>query len=296
MSKTRLAMILVVAVMMLITAAGCKIKPTKPEDLFIDMVYVPGGSFTMGDTRGGGNEDELPTHTVTLNHFYIGRYEVTQSEYSEYLLPDMKWDYTFGRGKRYPAYNVSWYAAIRYCNLRSLAEKLTPCYSINGSTNPSDWSSIPTENNSATWDAVVCDFSASGYRLPTEAEWEYAARGARDWPDYLYSGSDSLDTVAWSGGSVYTCYRVGTKEPNGLGIYDMSGNLWEWCWDWYDESYYESSPQANPTGPETSLMRVKRGGFFCSNAEECRVSSRWSQNPYTHIVRIGFRVCRSIVE
>lgn len=255
-------------------------------------VYVPGGTFTMGDTRGAGGSSELPTHSVTLNPFYLSKYQVTQGEYETIMGSNPAHD--CGVGSNYPVYYVSWYSSLKYCNLRSLAEGFTPVYSINGSTNPASWGSVPTSSNS-TWNAAICDWNANGYRLPTEAEWEYAARGASNNPDYLYSGSDDIDAVAWySGNSDGSTHPVGGKAPNGLGIYDMSGNLYEWCWDWYGSSYYGSSPSNNPTGPTSGSSRVKRGGYWNSSACYCRVAYRGGYDPPSNASNsYGFRVCRA---
>ena len=259
----------------------------------VQMIYVPGGTFTMGDTRGQGASDELPTHTVTLNSFYIGKFEVTQAEYSQNMQPGSSWTSGYGLGDNYPAYYVSWYVILKYCNLRSIAEGLTPCYTINGSTNPANWGAVPTSNDS-TWNAAICNWNANGYRLPTEAEWEYAARGASNNPDNLYSGSDDINAVAWYGSnSGYISHPVGTKAPNGIGTYDMSGNLYEWCWDWYSSSYYNSSPQNNPTGPARGSARVRRGGGWSSSAFYCRVARRNSYYPSDSGGNIGFRLCRA---
>lgn len=266
-----------------------------------EMVLVPGGTFTMGDTRGEGSSNELPTHSVTLNSFYIGKYEVTQEEYSQYMQPGYSWSSDYGLGDNYPAYYVSWYAILKYCNLRSMAEGLTPVYSISGSTNPANWGSVPTSINS-TWNAAICNWNANGYRLPTEAEWEYAARGATNTPDYLYSGSDDINTVAWYNGnnSPYGSKPVGTKAPNGLGLFDMSGNVYEWCWDWYS-SNYSSSPSSNPTGPASGSYRVQRGGYWYNSASRCRVARRNFGSPdFSDIYPsygsyyIGFRLCRAV--
>ena len=266
------------------------IETTPPPANF---VFVPGGTFTMGDTRGEGYSDELPTHSVTLNSFYIGKYEITQAEYSQYMQPGSIWSSNYGHGDDYPAYYVSWYAILKYCNLRSMAEGLTPVYTISGSTNPANWGSVPTSSNS-TWNAATCNWNANGYRLPTEAEWEYAARGATNTPDYLYSGSDDINAVAWYSGnnSPYVSKPVGTKSPNGLGLFDMSGNLYEWCWDWYS-SNYSSSPSSNPTGPASGSRRVFRGGYWDSGAYECRVAFRIRSYPYSSNYGIGFRLCRA---
>jgi formylglycine-generating enzyme len=258
-----------------------------------NFVSIPGGTFTMGDTHGEGSSYELPTHSVTLDPFYIGKYEVTQAEYSQYMQPGSSWTSGYGLGDNYPAYYVSWYAILKYCNLRSMAEGLTPVYSISGSTDPANWGAVPTNYNTA-WDAAICNWNANGYRLPTEAEWEYAARGATNNPDYLYSGSDDVNAVAWYGGnnSLSGSKPVGTKAPNGIGTYDMSGNLWEWCWDWYSSSYYNSSPSNNPTGPASGSGRVVRGGYWDHSAYVCRVANRgFGTGPFSS-EHIGFRVCR----
>ncbi len=256
------------------------------------MIYVPGGTFIMGDTHGGGSSDELPTHSVTLDPFYISKYEVTQAEYALYMQPGYSWTDGYGLGDDYPAYFISWHMILKYCNLRSLAEGLTPCYTISGSTDPADWGPIPPYTN-PTWDAAICDWSADGYRLPTEAEWEYAARGAVDPPDYLYSGSDDINAVAWySVNSGFSSHPVGTKAPNELGTHDMSGNLIEWCWDWYGP--YSSTPQTNPTGPASGPFRVLRGGAWIVNAGNCRVAIRHYLFPYDRDLDIGFRVCRAV--
>lgn len=265
--------------------------PTPPANF----VYVPGGTFTMGRTTGSGDSDELPTHSVTLNSFYIGKYEVTQGEYSQYMQPGSSWTSSYGLGNNYPAYYASWYAILKYCNLRSIAEGLTPVYTISGSTNPASWGAVPTTNN-ATWNAAICNWNANGYRLPTEAEWEYAARGATNTPDYLYSGSDDINAVAWHGGnnSPYGSKPIGTKAPNGLGLYDMSGNLWELCWDWYSSSYYSSSPGSNPTGPSSGTYRLVRGGSWGDHASSCRVANRSNSIPYSGGSYNGFRLCRAM--
>jgi len=254
-------------------------------------VCVPGGTFTMGNTLGGGISDELPTHSVTLSAFYIGKYEVTQSEWQTIMgsIPASG----NGVGDNYPVYYVSWYSAIKYCNLLSMAESLTPAYTISGSTNPTNWGTVPDSAN-ATWDAAICNWSANGYRLPTEAEWEYAARGGTTTPDYVYSGSDDIDVVAWYDGNNTPSgtKQVGQLQANSLGIYDMSGNVNEWCWDWYSFNYYSSSPSNNPTGSDSGISRLLRGGSWRNNANSCRVSSRYSFPYNNSIIFIGFRLVR----
>jgi len=224
----------------------------------------------MGDHFNEGNSNELPVHEVTLNSFYIGQYEVTQAEYESLMGSNPAHDN--GIGDNYPVYWVTWYNAVEYCNALSIQEGLTPCYDL------SDWS---------------CDFSEDGYRLPTEAEWEYAARGGVNWTDnYRYSGTtDNLGNYAWYNGS--QSHEVGTKLPNQLDIYDMSGNVSEWCNDWSLSSYYSSSPANNPTGPDSGSLRVIRSGGWVSNANYCRVANRGYGYPDVSYSMIGFRILRA---
>ena len=259
-----------------------------------NMVFVSGGTFMMGDTRGEGEPNELPIHSVTLNDYYIGKYELTQAEYVQYMAPKYSWRSEYGLGDDYPAYMVSWYDILKYCNLRSMAEGFDPVYSANGITNPADWKRLD-----GTWasfaNAIICNWNADGYRLPTEAEWEYAARGGTNDPDYLYSGSDDADAVAWHSGNNMPLGNkpVGSKAPNGLGIYDMSGNSWELCWDWYDATYYNSSPSVHPKGPDVGSYWITRGGSYYRPESYSRVSIRWGTDIYSGFIDTGFRVCRT---
>jgi formylglycine-generating enzyme required for sulfatase activity len=307
MRKLRLALIFVAAVMMLITVTSCGKKTTEPDVSAGKMIFVPGGTFTMGDTKNLEFYGAQPTHTVTLNPFYIGKYEVTQAEYTKYMQPKHHWIDLYGLGARYPAYGISWYAAIKYCNLRSIAEGLTPCYTISESTNPADWGEVPDDYNHPgirTWDIVTCDFAANGYRLPTEAEWEYAARGATNVPDYRYSGSDNIDAVAWYDNQTIGAdheelktHPAAKKAPNALGIYDMSGNVGEWCWDWFDANYYARSPENNPTGPVRGRdLRVTRGGYWFADAWKCIVFYRGNEFTSSNDAALGFRLCRSKID
>lgn len=256
------------------------------------MVGIAGGPYTMGDIRGVGYYWEHPSHPVTVNSFYISKSLVTQSEYQAIMGINPASGY--GVGANHPVYNVSWYSAIKYSNLRSMAEGLTPVYSIAGSTNPADWGVVPYAEN-ATWDAVISNWNANGYRLPTEAEWELAARGGSNTPDYLYSGSDDIDAVAWYWGNntPQGTKPVATKAPNSLGLYDMSGNILEWSWDWYDSAYYDTSPTDNPKGPDSGTHRSLRGGGWDYDAIDCRVSSRDFAKQWEISTGIGFRVVRS---
>ena len=241
-----------------------------------DMVFVEGGTFQMG-----GDEDEMPVHTVTVSSFYMSAHEVTQSEYYGVMRENPSW---FSGNWDNPVECVSWYDAIEYCNALSLINGLTPCYRGNRDR------------------GYTCDFSADGYRLPTEAEWEYAARGGKkDYLDTRYSGSDNLSRVAWYGYydeedenrtvTEYTTMPVERKLPNELGLYDMSGNVWEWCWDWYGG--YTSAAQTNPHGASSGSFHVNRGGSWGDFASNCRVARRGYDSPsYSHYL-LGFRVVRS---
>ncbi|MCB5233766.1 MAG: SUMF1/EgtB/PvdO family nonheme iron enzyme [Candidatus Cloacimonetes bacterium] len=262
-------------------------------NLDVEMIEVPMGSFNMGRTIGEGWPHELPVHRVSISSFHMSKYPVTQGEYQLImgLNPDV--DNIVDIAK--PVNDVSWNHAIKYCNLRSMDEGLTPVYSLFGSTDPADWGIVPQLGDPA-WDSVSCDWTANGYRLPTEAEWEYAARGGHDYPDLLYSGSNTLSDVGWYySNSSHILRDVGMKDPNSLGIYDMSGNVREWCWDWFDEDYYSMTPPINPIGPNSGEYRVLRGGYWFDRSIHCRVSARsYHPHPFVSGFGNGFRVCRSL--
>jgi len=252
----------------------------------IEFILVQGGTFNMGDASVSG---ATPVHSVTLSSFYISKYEVTQQLWLDIM--GTKPSYFTGDLNR-PVETVSWYDIMVYCNKRSIAEGKTPCYSISGSTEPAAWGTVPTNSKNATWDAAICNWSAKGYRLPTEAEWEFAARGGNSSQGYTYSGSNTIDNVAWySTNSDNTTHSVGTKAPNELGIYDMSGNVWEWNWDWY--AYYTATAQINPTGAATGTSRLLRGGAYGNVGNYCRVASRNNSYPYDRGSSYGFRLART---
>ncbi len=217
----------------------------------IEMVFVQVCTSEQSDCGG----DKKPVHREITGDFYMSKYEVTQKQWKAVMGKNpSKW-----KGGKLPVERISWYDAVRFCNKLSEREGLDPCYAINGKN-------------------VICDFSKNGYRLPTEAEWEYAARGglAGLGSAYKYAGSNDVNAVAWyKGNSGDRTHKVGTKTPNELGLYDMSGNVWEWC----HEYYYSHSSQNNSQGPDSTLGFVLRGGSWYSNAMLVRVSSKLSINP-----------------
>jgi len=249
-------------------------------------VRIEGGTFKMGSVRVW-EDDSRPIHTVTVSSFYMGKYEVTQKEWFDVMgttiesIAHARRIKLYGEGDNYPMYHVSWFHAIEYCNRRSIKEGLTPVYTDARRFNKKD--------------TISCDWNANGYRLPTEAEWEYAAKGGNGSPgNYIYSGSDNLDEVAWhennSGGG---SRPVGTKAPNRLGLYDMSGNVWEWCWDWYNEDYYRNSPQTNPRGASSGIERVIRGSSWNRDAFVAPLATRLDFKPKDYSATIGFRLVRN---
>ena len=281
------------------TCSICNFEETKqiiaiPENFAL----IPAGTFQMGRTAGA--TDEKPVHEVTITKdFYMGKYEVTQAEYEKYCsYGSSKPSSSYGVGNNYPVYYVSWYDALVYCNKRSIAEGLTPCYSISGNTDPSKWGTVPTSSDS-TWNAVVCDWNANGYRLPTEAEWEYAARAGDNTVSSLtYAGTNSsskLGEYAWyDDNSSDKTHPVGTKKANALGLYDMSGNVYEWCWNWYTSSYNTGTEGgSDPTGASSGSRRVRRGGGWDFISDFCAVSNRDGNNSNSRGNNLGFRVVRS---
>ena len=279
MKKAFIAAMTVVALVAMGCASGSKTAQT-PEEAeaaaakaaeiqgLFELVDVEGGSYKMGDAMG--EKDEFPVHTVEVGSFKMSTTEITQELYKKVMGTNP----SYFKGEKLPVEKVSWLDAVKFCNKLSEIQGLDPCYTIGSS--------------------VSCDFNANGYRLPTEAEWEYAARGGIANEKFQYSGSDSIDEVAWyTGNSENQTHEVGTKAPNSLGIYDMSGNVWEWCWDNYSETYYTEGSQSNTKGPGSGDKKVLRGGSRSSiigdGSSICRVSNRSSAKASESYYLNGFR-------
>ncbi len=266
-------------------------------------VKVPGITIKGDETWIPESEVFISKRSLTIGDLYVSDHEVTRGEYKALMGTDPSKADAYDKDGNYlkgdnalnnPVNNVNWYNAIVYCNKLSIKEGLTPCYTISGSTDPDNWGSVPTSSNSAssnsTWNAATCDFEASGYRLPTEAEWEWLARGGEN---YKYAGSDTVGEVAW-----YTLNTndtgtrdVKTKAANGYGLYDMSGNLYEWCWDWYGDESISSSTGA--CGASSGYVRVRRGGCWFGSSRGCEVANR-NFDPTNRYQYYGFRVVRNV--
>lgn len=294
------------AVRFRITASGT---PTAPDGFAL----IPAGWFTMGRTSGD-TDGNAPPVSVYVSAFYMAKYEVTKALWDEVRTWGLANGYTDlptggGKAANHPVHSINWYAMVKWCNARSMKEGLTPCYSVSGLT-------YQTGNS----DSVACNWSASGYRLPTEAEWEKAARGGVGGKRFSWgadtinhsnanyranSSAYSYDTSGYtsftyhpsytSGGTPYTS-PVGSFAANGYGLYDMAGNVSEWCWDWYSASYYTSG-SSDPRGPVSGSHRVGRGGSWVASAISARCMERGNDSPPPGITynRHGFRPARSSV-
>jgi formylglycine-generating enzyme required for sulfatase activity len=291
---------------------------------FPDMAFIPEGAFEMGDHQGGGDWDELPVHNVQIDAFFMDIFDVTNDQYCTFLnsayglglievnsgtvyknddtepycdtssytqYSRILWDgNTFSvtsPKEDHPMVMVSWYGAAAYANWRSVQDGLTPCYDLN------------------TWN---CDFNADGYRLPTEAEWEKAARGGEQSPYYMYPWGNNIDGSAAnyeSSGDPFegtwpettpVGYYDGNQIPagvdmaNGYGLYGMAGNVWEWCNDRYDPSYYGTSPNDNPRGPASGSSRILRSGSWISSTHSLRCANRYDHGPGNRYCGRGFRL------
>ena len=236
-------------------------------------VLINGGTFTMGSpaSETGRNDSEMQ-HRVTVSSFYMGRYEVTQADYEEVMGANP----SQAKGFNLPVTHVSWFDAAEYCNRLSRREGLTPAYTISGNR----------DSRAVTWNR-----NASGYRLPTEAEWEYACRAGTT--TAYNTGAAINDNTGWHGTNSGDRMRpVGEKPANAWGLHDMHGNVWEWCWDWYGT--YGTANQTDPEGASLGVGRVSRGGSWSASAARLRSAYRNSYTPAYRYGNLGFRLARSI--
>ena len=266
---------------------------TIEDDATPDMVYVKGGTFHMGDHTGEALA-ALPVREIGINSFMISRFEITFDQFDLFcktgniLFPP---DGGYGRGDR-PAGNVNWYDAVLYCNWLSEYENFDPCYQF--------FPDQQDTGNMSIFDSekllVICDYSKNGYRLPSEAEWEFAAAGGIYSRGFIYSGSNNVHEVAWyfDNSGKYP-NRVGEKLPNELGLYDMSGNVYEWTYGWYMKNYKDiQEGDTNPSGPDRGTAKVVRGGSCFFDSWGCRIWYRKTLQPACRVPYVGFRVVRSV--
>jgi len=233
----------------------------------VKMVLIPAGEFVMG--QAAGPADEQPVRRVLVSSFYMDQYEVTQGDYQRITGVNPS---KFGGGdwQNYPVDRITWRQAAAYCNERSRREGLAPCY------------------NETTWQ---CNFAANGYRLATEAEWEYACRAGGDGPYYFGRGEEKLERYGWyKANSSGHSHAVGQKPPNKWGLYDMAGNVYEWCNDYYDGQYYQKGPLSDPAGPNDGKEKTLRGGSWASEASSCRSASRFHDDPVSADACLGYPV------
>ena len=286
------------------TAYGADITFKTPSVTPAGFSLIPAGAFQMGDSFGEGDADERPLRQVTVSAFYMAQRETTKALWDEVRAWGISRGYTDlpvggGKAATHPVQEVNWFDIIKWCNARSEKEGLVPCYTVGGS---------PLRTGTAT---PLVNWTAKGYRLPTEAEWEKAARGGLErkrfpWGDtithslanYYSEANFAYDTSPTRG--YHPLYASGIRphtspagsfDTNGYGLFDMAGNVWEWCWDWYGGSYYSGGVMNDPRGPASGSFRVFRGGAEGSNASVCRVAFRhFTEAPSFRSNVVGFRV------
>lgn len=251
-----------------------------PNNAYPVLIPIDGGTFTMGDNSSENNA-EKPEHQVTIKPFYISATEITQKQYAEVMLsslPNFK-----PKGDDYPANYVRFNDAVRFCNALSKIHKLEECYTIDD------------PGGDEHHIKVYCDFTKNGYRLPTEAEWEYAARAGTK--DNLWGIPEPLDEYAYYNNMTNKApFPVHKKKANAFGLYDMNGNVAEIVWDWYDETYYAKSPKENPTGPAMtaeSEYKIVRGGYYENPKDQIKATSKKQIHLILREVYIGFRIAKN---
>ena len=316
----RYAILIVALILTASLAMWASVPAPAPEAGSAEMVAVAGGTFVMGNTLDGGLDNEKPVHQVTLASYWIGKYEVTYPLWVRVRDWARANGYEFenegqdGYGSQtvnttpqansvdedavaaaaatrpsfteQPVVNINWYDMVKWCNAYSEMQGRTPCYYTG--------SAFRTVYKTGRKDLliVMVNWAANGYRLPTEAEWEYAAKGgaAGVANPFKYAGSNEPDSVAWyTGTSGNATHPVGTRKPNQLGIHDMSGNVWEWCFDWYGS--YTAAAQNAPRGPESGQYRVLRGGS-CFDSDFLRSAYRNGYVEPAFLNVFGFRLVR----
>jgi len=273
---------LLLAVSLVMLGSGCQKKNDQesPQSLIqivktkadIEMVCIPAGGFQMGSDAG--SPDETPVHRVYVDAFLMDRHEVTQAQYSAFPLPDP----SHFKNPQHPVEQINWTDALAFCNERSLDENLTPCYDI---------------------ETGECNFQANGYRLPTEAEWEYACRAGTHTEFAYGNGTGHFQAGAWyRENAPQKTQPVATRQPNAWGLYDMHGNVREWCYDYYSDTTYQQSPEKNARGPAQGRERVIRGGGWDSSAQSCRSAYRTADASINDTClasdSIGFRCVRNM--
>jgi len=272
--------------------------------------FIPAGIFYGKDTNYNYN--------WKISAFHMSRYDITRAQFSNVMGTDPS-DPSIATGTDDPVQQVNWYQALVFCNKLSVKEGLTPVYSIKGSSDPSTWGEIPMAAPDKTWDAVVANWSASGYRLPTVCEWCWAAMGAdkanpgkfnntgffKAFPGSTGTNTNNIENYVWfTDNSDFKTHPVGAKLPNELGLFDMSGNVWQWCWDWGVNTaeslsgltnLNEMPPSGSYTdwrGPGAATYRTKVGGCYDEDASLCAISQMWGDAPNSADCHLGFRVVR----
>lgn len=308
--KSGFVVLSIFMIAMIFLSFGCK-KKIKIED---DLVFVEGGSFVMGndDFSGGYNNK---AHNAQVSSFFIAKTEVTQQEFEQVMGYNPSFYDGSSSGKtcvegeeqaKTPVERLTWYECVMYCNKLSEQKGLTPVYTkeVDGEdvTDVSLWGEVPSKANKE-WNAIKWNKEANGYRLLTEAEWEYAALGGKLATGKNAAGfnffDDNYEEYAWCGAnSKLKTHEVALKKPNELGLYDMNGNVWEWLYDWFSESYYkkEAASEKDACGPEMADYRCVRGGAWEDEDVTLSAFARGSSSPHLPSRRVGFRIARSNVK